>query len=186
MNAAISRALSLRSAPSLHVRCRVCRDCRSPATCAALSAMVLAGIGHHMIRPAWRRRSNWVDGCSWRRLATSTPRAPLGKSLMHDPERAPLVPRAFEEYTSGRYTKEQLLKQVRAWGLTNRRRRPLTSQAIGMLPRNQPVYLHLFDVPEYAGTDHLTVQSAASRRLVPSLTLGSARNGRQSAHRRTR
>ena len=87
---------------------------------------------------------------------------------MHDPERAPLVRRAFEEYASGRYTKEQLLKQVRAWGLTNRRRRPLTSQAIGMLPRNQPVYLHLFDVPEYAGTDHLTVQSAASRGLSPA------------------
>lgn len=28
--------------------------------------------------------------------------------------------------------------QVRAWGLTNRRGQPLTSQAIGMLLRNQP------------------------------------------------
>jgi DNA invertase Pin-like site-specific DNA recombinase len=46
----------------------------------------------------------------------NAPRA-MGKSLMADPERAPLVRRAFEEYATGRYTKEQLLKQARAWGL---------------------------------------------------------------------
>ena len=34
-------------------------------------------------------------------------------------------------------TKEQLLKKVRAWGFANRRDKPLTSQAIGMLLRNQ-------------------------------------------------
>jgi hypothetical protein len=61
-----------------------------------------------------------------------------GKSLIHDPERAPLVRRAFEEHATGRYTKEQLLKRVRTWGLTNRRGKPLTSQAIGVLLR-QPV-----------------------------------------------
>src|SRR5918992_2619828 len=72
----------------------------------------------------------------------------MGKSLMHDPQRAPLVRRAFEEYATGRYTKEQLLKQVRAWGLTNRRGKPLTSQAIGMLLRNQ-LYAGIADVPEY-------------------------------------
>src|SRR2546425_6910355 len=49
----------------------------------------------------------------------------IGKSLIHDPERAPLVRRAFEEYATGRFTKEQLLKQVRTWRLTNRRGRPL-------------------------------------------------------------
>ena len=30
----------------------------------------------------------------------------IGKSLMPDPERAPLVRRAFEEYATGRLTKE--------------------------------------------------------------------------------
>jgi hypothetical protein len=54
-------------------------------------------------------------------------RRAMGKSLMADPERAPLVGRAFEEYATGRYTKEQLLEPARAWGLTNRRGRPLTS-----------------------------------------------------------
>jgi hypothetical protein len=41
----------------------------------------------------------------------------MGKSLVHDPERAPLVRRAFEDYATGRYTKEQLLKRARVWGL---------------------------------------------------------------------
>jgi site-specific DNA recombinase len=71
----------------------------------------------------------------------------IGKSLIHDPQRGPLVRRAFAEYATGRFTKEQLLKQVRTWGLTNRRGRPLTSQAIGML-RNQ-LYAGIVDVPEY-------------------------------------
>lgn len=70
----------------------------------------------------------------------------MGKSLMHDPKRAPLVRRAFEEYATGRFTKEQLLKQVRTWGLTNRRDKPLTSQAIGV--RNC-LYAGIVDVPEY-------------------------------------
>jgi len=35
-----------------------------------------------------------------------------------------------------------------AWGLTNRRNRPLTSQAIGMLLRNR-LYAGIVDVPEY-------------------------------------
>jgi hypothetical protein len=68
--------------------------------------------------------------------------------LIHDPERAPLVRRAFEDYASGRFTKEQLLRQARAWGLTNRRGKPLTSQAIGVLLRNQ-LYAGVVDVREY-------------------------------------
>jgi hypothetical protein len=51
-------------------------------------------------------------------------------------------------YATGRYTKEQLLKQTSALGLTNRRGRPLTSQAIGMLLRNR-LYTGIVDVPEY-------------------------------------
>jgi hypothetical protein len=65
-----------------------------------------------------------------------------------EPQRAPLVRRAFEEYATGRYTKEQLLKRARASRLTNRRGKPLTSQAIGMLLRNQ-LYAGIVGVPEY-------------------------------------
>jgi DNA invertase Pin-like site-specific DNA recombinase len=77
----------------------------------------------------------------------NAPRA-TGKSLMEDPARGPLVRRAFEEYATGRHTKQQLLAQVTSWGLTNRRGKPLTSQAIGMLLRNQ-LYAGMIDVPEY-------------------------------------
>jgi hypothetical protein len=72
----------------------------------------------------------------------------IGQSLIQDPQRGPLVRRAFEEFATGQFTKEQLLKRARTWGLTNRRGRPLTSQAIGMLLRNQ-LYAGIIDVPEY-------------------------------------
>jgi DNA invertase Pin-like site-specific DNA recombinase len=42
----------------------------------------------------------------------NAPRA-MGKSLVHDPERAPLVRRVFEDYATGQYKKEQLLKRAR-------------------------------------------------------------------------
>ena len=54
----------------------------------------------------------------------------------------------MEDYATGRFTKEQLLNQVRTWGLTNRRGKPLTSQAIGVLLRNQ-LYAGIVDVPQY-------------------------------------
>jgi hypothetical protein len=67
---------------------------------------------------------------------------------MPDPERAPIVRRVFEAYATGRFTKQQVLDQARAWGLTNRRNRPLTSQAIGRLLRNR-LHAGIVDVPEY-------------------------------------
>lgn len=42
----------------------------------------------------------------------------------------------------------RLSQRVRTWGLTNRRGRPLRSQAIGVLLRNQ-LYAGIVDVPEY-------------------------------------
>ena len=77
----------------------------------------------------------------------NAPRA-AGKSLVPDPERAPLVRRAFDECATGRFTKQQLLQQVTARGLRNRRGQPLSSQASGMLLRNQ-LYAGIVDVAEY-------------------------------------
>ena len=54
----------------------------------------------------------------------------------------------LDEYATGRFTKQQLLEQSRACGLTNRRGRPFTSQAIGVLLRNQ-LYAGIVDVTEY-------------------------------------
>jgi site-specific DNA recombinase len=82
----------------------------------------------------------------------------MGKSLMPDPERAPMVRRVFEEYATGRFTKQQVLEHARAWGLTNRRNRPLTSQAIGTLLSNQ-LYAGIVDVPEY-GSEQSAVTSS--------------------------
>ena len=69
------------------------------------------------------------------------------KSLIPDPERAPLVRRAFEKDATGRYTKQQLLEAVKRLGLHEPPGCPLTSQAIGMLLRNQ-LYAGIVDVPE--------------------------------------
>ncbi len=69
----------------------------------------------------------------------------VGKSLIHDPERAPLVRRAFEDYATGQYTKEQLLTG-QCVGPHEPARKPLTSQAIGMLLCNQ-LYAGIVDVP---------------------------------------
>ena len=66
---------------------------------------------------------------------------------MPDPERAPIVCRLFEAYATGRSTKQQVLERARTWGLTNRRGRSLTSQAIGVLLRNQ-LYPGIVDVAE--------------------------------------
>src|SRR5213593_4352364 len=44
-----------------------------------------------------------------------------GKSLVEDPERAPLVRRAFEQFATGRYTKQQVLDEVTRHGLRTRR-----------------------------------------------------------------
>lgn len=106
-------------------------DCRSDRTRAGMKAALELG--------------RWVFLAPIGYL--NAPRA-MGKSLMPDPERAPPLRRAFEEYATGRFTKQRLLKQSRAWGLTNRRGCPLTSQAMGVLLRNQ-LYAGIVDVTEY-------------------------------------
>ena len=75
-------------------------DCRSDRTRAGMKAALELG--------------RWVFLAPIGYL--NAPRA-MGKSLMPDPERAPLVRRAFEEYATGRFTKQQLLKQVKSLGL---------------------------------------------------------------------
>src|SRR5918994_434928 len=41
-----------------------------------------------------------------------------GKSLIPDPERAPLVRRAFQDFATRRFTKDEVLRNVNALGLT--------------------------------------------------------------------
>jgi hypothetical protein len=70
----------------------------------------------------------------------------------------------FEAYATGRFTKQQVLEQARSWGLTNRRNRPLTSQAIGELLRNQ-LYAGIVSVPAYG------VGGRERLRRLPEMTL---------------
>ena len=65
-------------------------DCRSDRTRAGMKAALELG--------------RWVFLAPLGYL--NAPRA-MGKSLIADPERAPLARRAFEEYATGRHTKEQ-------------------------------------------------------------------------------
>jgi hypothetical protein len=80
----------------------------------------------------------------------------MDKSLMPDPERAD-VRRVFEAYATGRFTKQQVPEQARAWGLTNRRNRPLTLQAIGMLLRNR-LYAASWTCPSTASGRGVTLR----------------------------
>ena len=107
-------------------------DCRSDRTRAGMKAALELG--------------RWVFLAPLGYL--NAPRA-MGKSLMADPERAPLVRRAFEEYATARFTKEQLLKKARTWGLTNRRGHRSHRRRLALLPRNQ-LHAGIVDVPEYS------------------------------------
>jgi DNA invertase Pin-like site-specific DNA recombinase len=81
-------------------------------------------------------------------LGYLNPPRSTGRSLVPDPERAPLVRRAFQEFATGRFTKEEVLKNVNALGLTTRRGRPVPSQTFDALLRNR-VYIGQIDVPDF-------------------------------------
>ncbi len=88
----------------------ILNDCRSDRTRAGMKAALELG--------------RWVFLAPLGYL--NAPRT-MGKSLIPDPERAPIVRRVFEAYATGRFPKQQALEQARAWGLTKRRNRPLSS-----------------------------------------------------------
>ena len=71
-----------------------------------------------------------------------------GKSLIADPERAPLVKRAFQDFATGRFTKDEVRKNVIALGLTTRRGKPVPSQTFDAMLRNH-VYIGRIDVQDF-------------------------------------
>src|SRR5262249_14052729 len=71
-----------------------------------------------------------------------------GKSLIPDPERASLVRRAFQEFATGQFTKDEVRKNVVALGLTTRRGKPVPSQTFDAMLRNR-VYVGQVDVPDF-------------------------------------
>ena len=76
----------------------------------------------------------------------------MGKSLMPDPERAPIVRRLFKKYATGTHTKQEMLQKATRWGLTYSRGQPLSSQAIGMRLRNR-LYIGMINVPDFGVRD---------------------------------
>ena len=84
-----------------------------------------------------------------------THRAPLGylnngrssPSLVPDPVRAPLIRQAFEEFSTGLATAQEVLRRVTALGLTTRRGQALSPQKLGELLRNR-IYTGWMDVPK--------------------------------------
>jgi hypothetical protein len=77
----------------------------------------------------------------------NAPRA-MGKSLIPDPERAPLVRRAFKDFATGRFTKHEVRKAVIALGLKTRRGQPVPSQTFDGMLRNR-VYIGQVEVADY-------------------------------------
>src|SRR5438552_18818450 len=71
-----------------------------------------------------------------------------GKSLMPDPDRAALVTRAFEEFASGRFTKEEVLDAVTRSGFRTRSGSIMNPQSFGRMLTNR-LYTAFIDMPHF-------------------------------------
>ena len=96
----------------------------------------------------------------------NAPRA-MGKSLILDPERAPLVRRAFQTSQRARFTKQEVRANITALGLKTRRGQPVPSQTFDALLRNQ-VYIGRVDVPGYGISTNARLRIARDREGVLS------------------
>ena len=71
-----------------------------------------------------------------------------GKSLMPDPDRGALVTRAFEEFATGRFTKEEVLDSVTRLGLRTRIGSTMNPQSFGRMLTNR-LYTGFIDMPHF-------------------------------------
>ena len=71
-----------------------------------------------------------------------------GKSLVPDHERASLVREMFEEYATGRFTKQEVLARITERGLRTRRGLVLSPQSFGQMLKN-PVYIGRIQCSDY-------------------------------------
>lgn len=96
-----------------------------------------------------------LEGGRW------TFKAPLGyengrdaqnnKTLLHDPERVPLIKKAFELYATGLYTKVQVCNRVNVEGLRSLKGKPLGAETFDRMLRN-PRYAGILDVDQWGIT----------------------------------
>lgn len=71
-----------------------------------------------------------------------------GKSLVPDPDRGVLVTKAFEEFATERFTKEEVLDTVTRLGLRTRSGLVLNPQSFGRMLTNR-LYAGFIDLPEF-------------------------------------
>lgn len=67
---------------------------------------------------------------------------------MPDPERAPIIARAFEELATGRVTKQEVIARMTEAGLRTRRGSVLSPQSFGQMVRNS-IYIGKVESPDY-------------------------------------
>jgi site-specific DNA recombinase len=72
-------------------------------------------------------------------------------SLIHDPEKAPLVRKAFELYATGAYTGVEITRMLNAKGMRSARNRPLSPQSLENLLRN-PLYMGIMREKKWGET----------------------------------
>src|SRR4051794_23600290 len=70
------------------------------------------------------------------------------KSLVPDPERAPLIARAFEDLATGRFTKQEVIARMTEAGSRMRRGLVLSPQSFGHMVRNS-IYVGRIESPDY-------------------------------------
>ena len=71
-----------------------------------------------------------------------------GKSLIPDPERAPVVQQIFRDFATGRFTKQELLDEMTRRGLKTRKGLPVSSQAFSTMLQNK-LYVGIVEAPGY-------------------------------------
>jgi site-specific DNA recombinase len=68
--------------------------------------------------------------------------------LVQDPERGPLVRRAFEDLATGNYTKQEVIARATEAGLRSRKGLRVSPQSFGQMLRN-PIYVGRVESPDY-------------------------------------
>ena len=69
-------------------------------------------------------------------------------SLVHDPERGPLVRRAFQDLATGRYTKQEVIARATEAGLRSRKGLRISPQSLGQMMRTA-LYIGKVESPDY-------------------------------------
>jgi hypothetical protein len=83
-------------------------------------------------------------------------------SLVHDPERGPLVRRAFEDLATGQYTKQEVISRATEAGLRSRKGLTLSPQSFGQMMRN-PIYVGKVESPDYGVSVKATSNRSSMR-----------------------